>query len=280
MAKLKFTQKQIEKLLEDVHTGIINPLNLSNEYYLAVAEYLEKGIYSGFKNALSDIKFGTPDYELLKELRDNIYMFSAAKDFQMVKEMSAALVDEQGNVKSFKDFKEDARSIYTTYTGGTDEDGFKEGWLQTEYTTAIDCAASAKEWSRVEQSKKLFPYLRYIATSDDLVCEICGPLDGICLPVDSPFWDDNLGPNHFNCRCYTEQLELEEGQDKETDETDVEERTASSQETKNDLFNFNAGKDRVIFKSEGEGKHPYFEVEKGYKKFAEENFGLPLPEDE
>ena len=47
-----------------------------------------------------------------------------------------------------------------------------------------------------------------------------------------------------------------------------------------DTFKGNVGKDKVIFKDKGKGKHPYFDVPKKYVKFARTNFGLNIPEND
>ena len=57
----------------------------------------------------------------------------------------------------------------------------------------------------------------------------------------------------------------------------VEKQSELSQKDKDPLFNFNPGKDKVIFKDTGKNKHPYFEVSEKYREFASRNFDLPIP---
>lgn len=42
--------------------------------------------------------------------------------------------------------------------------------------------------------------MRWMTVNDDLVCVICGPLDGEVLPLDS----EEIPPAHVNCRCYVQ----------------------------------------------------------------------------
>ena len=66
-----------------------------------------------------------------------------------------------------------------------------------------------------KELKKQYPDVRIIKTwftdNDDKVCEICGPLHGMTIDVDEPFYDieddlyqDGNPPAHVNCRCWIE----------------------------------------------------------------------------
>lgn len=274
--KFHFSQENIKRLIEEIYAGTVTPTNLDEDLYIAVADYLEHGLYQGFGKTLGNIDFESPDYKLLAELRENLYMFSAAKDFQMTLEMSNALTNEKDEVVSFSDFKDKALDIFTKYNGGENaEEEMNFGWLQTEYNTAIAQAQNAAKWNEIEKSKEALPMLTYRTAEDDTVCEICEPFDGVTLPVDDPFWDDFYPANHFGCFCIVEQSAEDEVVETSDEEYDAAMEHGSEEVP--DVFKFNAGKDRVIFNDAGESKHPYFEVEKQYKQFALSNFNLPIP---
>ena len=66
-----------------------------------------------------------------------------------------------------------------------------------------------------QELKEQYPDVRIIKTwftdNDDKVCEICGPLHGMTIDVDEPFYDieddlyqDGNPPAHVNCRCWIE----------------------------------------------------------------------------
>lgn len=260
-----------DKVLRDIHSGINSPTKLSKKLYLATVDELKKGVYKGFKGSLKDFTFDSTDRLLLEELRTNIYMFSAAKTFQQTVEMSDALLDGDGVVRSFRDFKEVADNIFDTYN---------EDWLQAEYNTAIESARSASKWVDIEANKEAIPYLRYSAVMDEHTCEICAPLDGITLPVDDPFWDTNAVPQHFNCECTVEQMDEQDVQEAGglSEDEEVESAIERSSKEKNPLFDFNPAKDKVIFQDTGRNAHPYFEVSKRYRELADNNFNLPIPE--
>lgn len=269
-------------IVEDVHSGKIKSDKLSKDLYLATANKLKDGAYKGYGGTLKSFDLYGKDYEMLKELEENIYMFSAAKNFQQTLEMSDALLDEEGRVRDFKDFKEIADEIYQKYYGEDVENETPENWLKAEYDTAIGQARAASKWADIEKNKKERPYIMYSAVMDDHTCDICAPLDGILLPADDPFWDENMPLNHFECNCVVEQMDQddadEEGGPDDADE--VNEWVSQSQEKKNPLFNMNPGKDKAIFKDTGKSKHPYFDVPAKYRELAGENFGLPIPEED
>lgn len=268
---MKYTQKQIKSLLDGIYDGSITEYELPQDLYYAIADYLKKGLYEGFGNTLSKLSENLTsgggslnDLELLAELRSNIYMFSAAKTFQQVKEMSSALISDEGTLRSFSAFKKEAIDIFGLYN---------ETWLKTEYNTAIGQAQEAVKWQRIEEQKDILPYLKYHAVLDPHTSIICRPLDGIVAKVGDPIWSKVAPLNHFNCRCLLLQVDEEEGLKDLTPNGDKLKRVDAVEAEMQDVFKMNAGKDRYVFN----GNHPYFEVAKRDKEFAKNNFDLPIP---
>lgn len=259
---VEYSDKNIKRLIDGIYDGSITEYDLPESLYNAISIYFKKGLYKGFGMTLADAT--GKDLELLTELRENIYMFSAAKTFSEVQHMNSLLLDEQGDLKPFKDFYTEAKETYDLYN---------KTWAATEYNTAVGQAQNASKWNEIEKGKKLFPMLRYSAVVDDNTSDICLPLDGMVAAVDDEVWDTIAPENHFNCRCV---LLQEEGDVPATDDDDKNERVKSVEENMSDVFKMNAGKDGVIFKDD----HPYFQVEKKDKGFAKDNFGLSIPKDD
>jgi SPP1 gp7 family putative phage head morphogenesis protein len=252
---MDFTQQQIDALIEGVYNGSITTRDLPVPLYNAISEKL--------LSALGSVE-GSTSQSLLNQLKENIYMFSGAKTYHQIQDIS--LIAENENIKSFTEFRGEALAIY---------DQYNKNWLETEYSTAIGQAQMAVRWEQIEQQKKELPYLQYSAVNDPNTSDICAPLDGICLPVDDPFWDINTPLNHFNCRCTVIQFDKTDATEAGiTSKEDADKATADISELRQPLFEGNSGKDRLIFNSE----HPYFEVPKADKEFAKENFGLPIPD--
>lgn len=258
---MNYTDKQIDALIADIYSGKYNPSdNLPEDLYFAIADHLVGGTYKGFGGSMADLAFGSTDQRLLDNLRENVYMFSGAKTYQQVREMSGMVADS----KNLKEFKEKALAVYKQYN---------DDWLRAEYNTAIGQAAQAGQWIDIQADKETFPLLRYSAVMDANTSTICAPLNGITLPVDDPFWRKFSPLNHFNCRCVFEKI------DKYTDvKTTGKNKIAALTKEMNDTvqpeFQMNPGRDGYIFKPD----HPYFEVAPKDKAFAKRNFDLPIPE--
>lgn len=266
----QYNEKYVEALFKDIYAGRVTPRVLPRDLYFAIADYLKGAIYQGYGTDLFELKknlnekinsgFTEQDLELLQEMRTNIYLFSAAKTYQQVREMSSSLISDDGVIVSFKEFREKAEKTYEL---------FNKTWLQTEYDTAIGQAQSARKWQIIEQQADVLPLLEYHAVLDSRTSEICRPLDGIIAPVNDPIWKRVAPLNHFNCRCMLKQLD--EG--KVTGQKAKEERVNETLDKMQDLFKINTGIDGYIFSKE----HPYFDVAPKDKSFARRNFDLPIP---
>jgi SPP1 gp7 family putative phage head morphogenesis protein len=255
---VKFTDKQIEDIIKGVYDGSLTTQKLPEDLYMAIGDYLSKAVMEGFGGDIAE--FGGSDLDLFNELNENVYMFSGAKTYHEINDISLI---KDGDVKDFKSFREEALKVY---------DQYNVNWMEAEYKTAVGQAQNAIRWNQIQEQKNVLPFLRYSAVVDENTSDICLPLDGIVLPVDDPFWDSYMPLNHFNCRCTVEQLD--EYDAKVTDPDTVDEKTANVDEKINDVFKMNPGKDAVIFNSD----HPYFQVAKKDKAAAKENFGLPMPD--
>ena len=267
---MNYSDDDIEKLLRAIYDGSVSPTKLQSALYRAIGNYLFEGVAKG---VTSDIKFGLPDLDLVVKLRENVYMFSAAKTFHQTLEMSDALVNSNGELRNFKSFKSEAEQIFVKYNGGTIDGIVKPGWLEAEYNTAIAQAANAKKWDDIETHKSLFPYVRYNAKGE--ACTICRHFNGLVFRVGDPNLKKYAPLNHFNCNCLLEQMEAEEGANDMSSEKEI--AKAISRANVPDTFKFNPGAEKEIFSTSGESKHPYFTVPKQYEKLAKNNFNLRIP---
>lgn len=266
MAKIEYSDEQIENLLRGIHSGTINPFSLPRDLYEATATYLNKGVGIGVTETVKSFGLGEVDEELIKEMNTNIYIFSAAKTFQQVKQMGDLLLDGD-NLRSFEDFKNDASVLFSN---------FNEAYAQAEYNTAIGMAQNGVRWNQIEARKNVLPYLRYSAVMDDNTSDICAGLNDKVAAINDSFWDDFMPPNHFNCRCVVEQLDDEEGSEKEMSNDEQESVENNAKEQMQPIFLMNSGKDKIVFKDD----HPYFDVQPKYRDLAKRNFDLPIPNEE
>jgi len=258
---LSFEESDFNGVVNDVWNGSITKYSLPVSIYLKTAETLNKGVYKGFGKNILSVEWGKPDYLMLKDLTDNIYMFSGAKTYQQIRSLTDLL--KRPDVKSnFYKFKDLASELLTDYN---------VNYLKAEYKTAIGSSRMAAEWVRIQSNKDLLPFLQYKTAGDGRVRPEHAALDGIIRRIEDPFWNTLYPPNGWNCRCLA--IQLESGA-----ESNLSERGDLYQNVPNE-FKMNSGKDRIIFKEDGEGKHPYFVIPKEDKKFAKKNFNLPIPND-
>lgn len=260
-----YTNEQIDDLVTKVHAGVITPTNLPVDLYDLVTARLMSGVFDGFGGAFSDFELNSPFYDLLAEYEVNIQVFSAAKTFQQVKDMSN-LVFINGQKTPFVEFRR--------LTGQDGIFGKYDNWLRTEHRTAVNNAFGGNKWLEASADRETFPLLKYQTTADERVRPEHAKLDDIVKPVNSPFWNTFFPPNGWNCRCIVEQLEADEEPITETTQKGKEHRDSKGNVIENPpkLFAHNPGKTKQIFT----GEHPYLNVEKRYRQAKRQNFGLPL----
>lgn len=251
-----FGDDETNKILEGIFNGSININNLSVQMYEKIATRLTDGVFKGFGKNLISTEFGSPDYKMLQSLRENVYVFSAAKTYQQTKEISSLLTNKEGKL-SFSDFKKEAKTVFEKYN---------ENYLNAEYNSAIAQARSASMWMDFEKDKSIYNQLEYLSAGDARVRIEHAALNGIIKPVDDKFWNIYMPPNGWNCRCTVLQARGEM-------ETDLSKKTPPTKKEVPDIFRFNAGKEKIIFSK----SHPYFEVPKKDVPLALKNFNLPLP---
>ena len=159
----KFADQYIAALIQGIFDGSITEYELPENLYYAIADYLKAGVYKGFGTDFTKLtkqineeiltKFSEGDLELLTELRTNVYMFSGAKTYQQVKEMTEKLIGEDGKIIPFGEFKEAASEIFDTYN---------VDYLKSEYDTAIAGAQEAVKWESIEKNKDILPLVIYL----------------------------------------------------------------------------------------------------------------------
>jgi len=274
---IEFSSTEEEKLFRDVLEGRTHLLNLPVRLYTKISEELTSTVLSAY-NLTPETNLLNPDFETVRQLKRNCYVFSAAKTFNQIQDMQNFLFNEKGFKRPFNEFKQAAKGIFDTYN---------ETWLEAEFETATRQAEAASEWERLNNEKDIFPLLRYKTLQDGSVREEHAILNDVVRPVNDPFWDRFTPPNGWRCRCFLEQLEEDEA--KETPITRQGAKVFRKKGRKQQevtqptqLFDFNPAKKGVIFREDAQGKglaHPYFKVDQRWNVHKRNNFGLPLPPD-
>lgn len=151
------------------------------------------------------VDFTTPDAAMLTRLTRDVWQFSAAKNYQELRDLTLALRDDSGKLREWDDFKEAAEKISEKYN---------ETWLRSEYNFSIAASQNAARWTEFEKEADIIPYLKYQTVGDSAVRDSHRILDGIVKRMDDPFWDENFPPNGWGCRC--EALQELDGEKSET----------------------------------------------------------------
>ena len=266
------TAEQREDIFRDIWGGAITLFALPTVLFSDTWDELKKALFRGFGGNFADFTETSTYFKILTRLNENINKFSAAKTFQNVKDTQNFILDTQGNLRSFTDFRKDAKKIF---------DQYNENWLRTEFETTVANAQSAVQWQDIQRDKKTLPLLKYQTAGGDRVRPLHAAWDGIVKPVDDPFWDTHNPPADFNCRCVA--IQLEEGEEKVTNLGDhlkkVKEESKgeiTSLENDSKIFNINPGKHKIIFPDKGKSQHTYFLVDDNFEILKRNNFNLPL----
>lgn len=243
----QFTEEEAENYLLAVFSGLISKDSLSYEYHQKVGSKLYDGVLKGFGAR----RYSDFEREILEGLTENIYVFSAAKQYTQVRIMSS-MIDDKMN---FDDFQKQAMNVF---------EEFNSNYLATEFNTAITQSDNAKKWAKILAEREIFPLLQYKTQNDALVRDSHAELHDIIRPVNDSFWDNNMPANGWGCRCFTQQLEAGDVS------TNIPELSEEDQPV---LFRMNPGKDKYIF---DEKKHPYFSIARGDKPLRDNNYNLPI----
>lgn len=243
-----FTAEEMTLYVEAVYLGLITKESLSLDYHTRHSELLSKPIDDFLFDPDKDVK-----RDLARLFRTNVYEFSAAKQYQQVRELSQLITNDI----EFEDFKAEALSVLREYN---------ENYLRTEFNTAVAQSQNANFFTEAIEQAADFPYLQYKTQNDGLVRDAHRPLHNITKRVNDPFWKIYMPTNGWNCRCFV--IQLEKGTETPNDKIDYDEINKDVPT----LFRSNPALTGEIYDKR---KHPYFEVEKGDTLLKERNFNLP-----
>lgn len=211
-----------------MHQGKIKPEDLNQELisrtYDDLADGAKKGYGKNWAKFPADGKGSLPN-----ELKKNIYVFSGAKTYAQLEQLNQLLYDKEGKLRPFNEYSQLAKGINRQYN---------VNYLQAEYQTARTAAQMAEKWERLQETKDLFPNLKYRSVGDSRVRPEHQKLNGIIKPIDDDFWSRYYPPLDWRCRCDVVATAEDVTNDKEED-------------LPKPQFEGNVGKDKEIFTAKG-----------------------------
>lgn len=250
----EFSPEEAEEYAEKIFVGMVTKNELDSGYHSRITKILLKPILDNVADPGLEIADVSERLEAARAMRTNVFEFSAAKQYQQARAMSALVTPDS----SFPKFKKEALKVF---------DEFNKNYLKTEYDTAIASTQAADNYINSVLSAEDFPLIQYKTQADARVRETHQSLHDITLPVNHPFWRRYWPPNGWNCRCFTVQLEAADV----TDLKDID--LGAIREEVPDLFRQNPALSGELFDKK---KHPYFKVARGDSELRDRNFNLPL----
>lgn len=229
-----FSPQVLEGFLRKIYDGFDSSQEIEPTAWREVLRILNEGAVEG----LSSSSFQDYDANFLRNIRHSNEVFSAFKVHSMGKLMQERLLDEEGKLRPFKEWKKAVAPISNHYVGS---------WLKTEYDTAIIRAHQASEWQEFEASKDIFPNLRWMPTTSPSpeVMHKGFANAKLTKPVNDPFWEHHHPGNRWNCKCSLSATD--EPVTEDIDDVDTKKPTAQRGLENNP-------KDGQLFSN----KHPYF----------------------
>jgi SPP1 gp7 family putative phage head morphogenesis protein len=200
------------------YIDILNSVEGGRQYALAYKEEIEslvdffwgkrtfkydlKSLQTSFKeyreNALAQLAWGEPEQMAGKHLSQWKAMERSLADFAIKKNYSfvnlaAALKDSAATKEAFaEEFKAAHRTYY-------------QHWQEVEATQVRQVAFARNKWEEIQEYADVLPLITYNAIQDERTRPEHALLDGLTLPATDPFWETNLPPNGYNCRCFITQ---------------------------------------------------------------------------
>lgn len=160
------------------------------------AQEFTKAVEEGYGKKMDDIPdYSTPDTEMFVNLIHDAYEFSAAKNFTTQRQLTQALIGDDGKIRTYSQFKKVAFQIVNTHV---------KQWLNAEYDLAVASSQMASKWVDIINNPAT-KTLEFDAVLDGRTTEGCRSLNGVRKPVNDIFWNTYYPPNHFNCRSTVRQ---------------------------------------------------------------------------
>ena len=133
-----------------------------------------------------------PDDDFRTAILRNNEVFVAFKVHRMQNDMAKLLLDSNGNLKPFEQWRKEVMPIASHQVGQ---------WLRTEYNTAVLRAHQAADWQQFEREKDVLPNLRWMPSTSVNPGKDHMVFWGTVRPIDDPFWNEHRPGDRWNCKC-------------------------------------------------------------------------------
>lgn len=234
--------KAAERLAKKIFDGKLKTGHIDKKLLKETALKLLEGINAGYLTKPGSAAFTEVDERMLAFMSEHVFVFSGFKTEKYLREASALLKDENGQLREFNEFKTKVLELDHTYN---------VNYLAAEYNHAVASSQMASKWIGFQKTKKDLPNIIYHTAGDNRVRPKHAVLDGVTKPVDDEFWDTHFPPNDFGCRC-----------DADATEGAVTPDPSEPYPLPPVVFQNNVGKNGIVFPK----SHPYYETSKAAAK--------------
>lgn len=175
----------IEKALRNIYN---KKIDLKKD----IEKNLFGAIYNTLNEAIIGVDFGTINEEFINQLRISTAVFAAFKTHRQQNDLAKQLLDNDGKLKSFDNFKSDTKSIIGKYNAS---------WLRTEYDTAVIRARMAANYKKYEEDLDLFPNLKWLPSTSPNPRDTHRAFYNMVFPYDDDFLKSHYPGDEWNCKC-------------------------------------------------------------------------------
>ena len=192
-----FTPELMARLLADIFARKFNVEDeIYPELYEAARDTFRRALEEGYPMEETE----DADRLFHEALKNDADVFAAFRTHRMQNDIASQLLDENGKLKEFRRFQEDAESVIGTYNNH---------WLRTEYDTAVLRARYAADWKRFSRNADILPNLKWMPTTsaDPDVFHMEYWRVGLTLPKTHPFWKSHHPHDRWGCKCDLEETD-------------------------------------------------------------------------
>jgi hypothetical protein len=179
------------KLIKDALLNIYSNTNIQNgvepNLWKISFDQLNDAVDKGF----GAVKYNTPDFGFVQELKHNNGVFAAFKAYDQAEELRANLLNDKGKLKSFAQFNKDTAHITAKH----------KRYRKTEYNTAVKRARSAQQFKEFQKTAHLYPNIKWTPSRSANPDAIHRGFYGTVLPINDVFWQTNFPGSRYGCKC-------------------------------------------------------------------------------
>ncbi|MDR1172284.1 MAG: phage head morphogenesis protein [Bacteroidales bacterium] len=184
----------IDEIARLLHEGKLKPADLNSETVLKTYGRLSDGAAQGWGDGFFEYDAPKGQVSIQQQLRNSLFWFSGAKTYRQLEEINGMLLDGDGKVRPYHEFRRDVKLVSEKYN---------EAYLETEYGATLANAHAARDQQRFEAEKDIYPRLKVRTMEDENVRETHAVLNGVVRRVDDP--KRIPPPFDWGCRCWEEQ---------------------------------------------------------------------------